>query len=117
VAAGWHRHAEWTTRLLALAGAYPRLTVSLPFADDDDVHGTRSSDRLVGMLADLGQSPEDCGDVRVESAPARESGRSLIEELPFSTEGLNWLEAVLSSRCWEPLPALAAMPGAGAVPT
>jgi hypothetical protein len=23
---------------------------------------------------------------------------------------------VLSSRCWEPLPALAALPGAGAVP-
>jgi glycosyltransferase involved in cell wall biosynthesis len=116
VAAGWQRHAEWTTRLLALAGAHPRLTVSLPFADDDDVHGTRSSDRLVGMLADLGQSPEECGDVRVESAPAREAGRSLIEELPFSTEGLNWLEAVLSSRCWEPLPVLAAMPGAGTVP-
>jgi hypothetical protein len=116
VAAGWQRHAEWTTRLLALAGAHRRLTVSLPFADDDDVHGTRSSDRLVGMLAELGQSPEDCGDVRVESAPARESVRSLIEELPFSTEGLNWLEAVLSSRCWEPLPALAALPGAGAVP-
>jgi len=109
---GWERHADWTTRLLALAGTHPRLTVSLPFVPDDDVHGSRSSDRLVGMLADLGQSPEDCGDVRVESAVPQDAGRSLIGDLPFAAESLDWVEAVLTSDCWEPLPSLVGLPDA-----
>jgi hypothetical protein len=116
VTAGWERQSDWTTRLLALAGAYPRLAVSLPFAADDDANGTRSSDRLVAMLTDLGQSPDDCGDVRVESAPAREAGRLFIGELPFTPEALNWLGAVLTSGCWGPLPALAGLPGGQPVP-
>jgi hypothetical protein len=116
VTAGWERHAAWTTRLLALAGAHPRLTVSLPFVDGDDANGTRSTDRLVAMLTDLGQSPEDCGDVRVESAPAREAGRSFTGELPFTPEALDWLDGVLSSGCWGPLPVLAGLPGGQSVP-
>ena len=53
------------------------------------------------MLDGLGQSPETCGDVRVESSGAAEAGRSFAGELPFSPESLDWLEAVLSSACWE----------------
>jgi hypothetical protein len=54
--------------------------------------------------------------VRLESAPAREAGRSFTGELPFAPEALNWLDGVLSSGCWEPIPALAGLPGARPVP-
>jgi hypothetical protein len=105
VGAGWERHPEWTTRLLGLAGSYPRLRVSLPFAaDDDDVQGSRTTTLLVGMLAALGQSAEDCGDIQVETHGPRNAVPSVAGELPFSPEALDWLQRLLASPCWEPLP-------------
>jgi hypothetical protein len=98
VGAGWERERAWTTRVLALAADHPRLTVSLPFIANDDVHGTRSSAQLVAMLHELGQSPEDCGEIRVEiSAPP------VVLDIPFSAAALDWLHGVLVSPCWEPL--------------
>ena len=100
VAAGWDRHPEWTTRLLALAGTEPRLSVSLPFIVGDDVQGTGTADRLVALLAGLGQTPEDCGDINVDSTAPRRSGPALPGELACSPESLEELAAVLSSPCW-----------------
>jgi hypothetical protein len=104
VAPGWERQGTWTSRLLRLAGAHDRLTVSMPFAADDDVHGTRSTERIVALLDGIGRSPEDCGDVRVESDGATAADRSFDGDLPFTAESLDWLEAVLGSTCWEAVP-------------
>jgi hypothetical protein len=106
VAAGWEDHREWTSRLVALAGARPRLRVSMPFVADDDVAGSRTTTLLEELIADLGSTPEDCGDVNVESG--RPTGVvSVGGELPFTTEALDWLTELVGSPCWEPLPARA----------
>jgi hypothetical protein len=101
VAAGWERHLEWTTRLLELAGTYPRLRVSLPFAAHDDVQGTQTSAFLTTALDRIGQSPETCGDIRVEVARRLDAGTSIDEELPFLPEALDRLQALLASPLWE----------------
>ena len=103
-AAGWEEERAWTSRLLSLAGTHPRLAVSLPFAADDDVAGSRSSGTLVDLLAGLGQTSEDCGEITVE-APARQYPiPSVAGELPLTTEALDWLEQLLSSPGWGPRP-------------
>ena len=100
VSAGWERDTAWTTRLLALAGARPRLVLSLPFIAGDDLHGTDTTARLVALLADLGQTPDDCGDISVDSAAPRHDGPVLPGELQISATALEDLAAVLSSPCW-----------------
>jgi glycosyltransferase involved in cell wall biosynthesis len=104
VATGWEHEAEWATRLLGLAGTYPRLRVSLPFAADDDVAGSRTTATLVEMLTALGQTPEDCGDIHVETEGPRNAAPAVSGVLPFTREALDWLEGLLASPCWEPLP-------------
>jgi hypothetical protein len=102
VATGWEEHTAWTTRLIGLAGAHPRLKLSLPFAADDDVAGSRSTAVLTGLLGELGQTPEDCGDVSVESSAPRDAVPSVNGELPLTTEALDWLEQLLTSPGWGP---------------
>lgn len=104
IAAGWEEERARTSRLLSLAGAHPRLAVSLPFTASDDVAGSRSSAILVELLADLGQTPEDCGEIRVEAPPARPVIPSVAGELPLTTEALDWLEQLLCSPGWAPPP-------------
>jgi hypothetical protein len=79
--------------------------VSLPFTEDDDLQGSRTTTALVAMLAALGQTPEDCGDIHVETTAGRDAVPAVSDELPFSSEALDWLERLLASPCWEPLPA------------
>jgi hypothetical protein len=101
VAPAWQEQTVWTTRLLALAAARPRLVVSLPFVADDDVRGTNSVACLTVLLAGLGRTTENCGDIRLE-AEAPRAAVSLPGELPFTTAILDRLEGLLASPCWEP---------------
>lgn len=102
VANGWEHHLEWTTRLLGLAKTHPRLRVSLPFASGDDRQGSRTSACLLGMLSDLGQTPEECGDINVEGTVPPLAGPSISEVLPFTPDSLDRLEQLLSSPLWSP---------------
>jgi glycosyltransferase involved in cell wall biosynthesis len=108
LAPGWENQTSWTSRLLALASDRPRLSVSLPFVADDDVAGSRSAAVLTDLLAGLGQTPEGCGDINVESWPPRDAVPSVTGELPLTTEALDWLEQLLGSPGWgagqEPAP-------------
>lgn len=99
-AAGWEAQPALTTRLLRLAGDHPRLTVSFPFAAGDDARGTRSAARLTELLAGIGQTPDSCGDIRVDSvAPA--AVPQVAGELPFAPAALDRLTALVSSPCWD----------------
>jgi hypothetical protein len=102
VAPGWQGQAAWMSRLLALAAAHPRLRVSLPFLDGDDVRGTRSVGCLTELLAGLGQGPDDCGDIRLENH-ASQNGLAFSEELAFTDDALDQIEGLVSSPCWDPL--------------
>lgn len=100
VAPGWHRAPAWTGRLLALAAEHRHLTVSLPFADGDDAEGSASVAALTAVLAGLGQSTDDCGDICLESTPSP-AAASLDAELSPTPGALDELEALLSSPCWQ----------------
>jgi glycosyltransferase involved in cell wall biosynthesis len=100
VAAGWDARPDWTTRLLAVAAQQRRLTVSLPFVTGDDAAGTDSQALLTGLLADLGQTPEDCGDILLESRPTKAAIR-LNGELAVTDGALEHLEQLCASPCWE----------------
>lgn len=103
VAPNWQDVAEPMTRLLGLASAHRRMTVSLPFVPDDDAQGTLSVAHLTGLLATLGQTTDDCGDIRLESTP-RPADLSLNGELQLSEDALDRLEAFASSPLWEGRP-------------
>ncbi|TQN37465.1 glycosyltransferase involved in cell wall biosynthesis [Blastococcus colisei] len=96
VAQGWQDHPAWTSRLLALAAVHPRLRVSLPFVADDDVQGTRSVACLTALLADVGQTPDDCGDIGLESH-APHSTVTVPGELTPTDEALDRVERLVSS--------------------
>jgi hypothetical protein len=108
VPVGWQGATGWTARLLRLASAHSDLAVSLPFVPGDDVRGTRSVAHLIEVLRSLGQTTEDCGDVRLESTPPPRAGEPAVLELSLTAETLDWLAAVLNSPCWDrpemPLP-------------
>jgi glycosyltransferase involved in cell wall biosynthesis len=99
VASEWQGEPARTTRLLALAAAHPRLTISLPFVEDDDVQKTRSVAGLTTLLAGLGQTPDDCGDIRLE-AHAAYTTASVRWEVRLTDEALDRLERVVSSPLW-----------------
>ena len=100
VAPRWHEHQDWTSRLLELASAHPRLSVSLPFLPDDGLHAERTEATLVALLGRTGQTPENCGDISVDGQRPRRNGPELTGELPFTPEALDWLEALVSSPLW-----------------
>ncbi|WP_346621874.1 hypothetical protein [Blastococcus montanus] len=110
VAPRWADHPAWTARLLALAAARPRLRVSMPFVPDDDVHGTASITLLTGLLAGLGRTTDDCGDIGLENQ-APHAAVSLAGELQFTEEALDRLGKLVSSPMWDDAPAVVA--GAG----
>jgi hypothetical protein len=115
-ASGWERQPVWTTRLLELAGAHPRLVVSLPFAAGDDAGGTRSAARIGELLAGIGQTPETCGDIRIDTVAPAHAVPRVAGELPFLPEALEWLEGLLSSPCWAPPSSPAQVEGPAAHP-
>lgn len=100
-AVGWEHQPDWTTRMLQLAGEHPRLAVSLPFAADDNAQGARTAGLVAGLLASIGQTPETCGDISIDSSFPLAEPR-VAGELPFAEEALDWLADLLSSPCWEP---------------
>ena len=102
VADGWEEHPGWTARLLALAGDHPRLGVSLPFVAGDDRAGSASTAVLVGLLAGIGQTPEDCGTVAVESRVPVGATLLVPEELACTEEQLDRLVTTLTSPLWSP---------------
>jgi hypothetical protein len=107
VGPGWEHHSAWILRLLRLARAHPRLAVSLPFADDDDVDGSRTV-ALVTSLLDLdGTTPDDCGDISLDAEAPADTGRALGGELAHTSAALDELESLLTSPLWEPDDALA----------
>ena len=105
VSPAWEEHPDWTTRLFGLASAHPRLTLSLPFVADDDVQGSRSVAMLTTLLTELGQTPDDCGDIRLEAQVTRPA-RSIPVELGFQSDALDGLEGMVSSSLWDEAPVL-----------
>jgi glycosyltransferase involved in cell wall biosynthesis len=103
VAEGWETRPDWISRVLALASAQRRLTVSLPFAAGDDPRGSRSVARLTELLAALGQSPDDCGDIRLESHRGQ-AAVALNGDLAITEDALERLEQLCTSPCWEDAP-------------
>lgn len=96
---GWEARPEVTSRLLRLAATHPHLALSLPFAPGDDVRGSRTVAVLEQLLAGLGLTTENCGDVTVDSnAPNRIP--AVRGALPPTTEAADWLEELLSSPFW-----------------
>jgi hypothetical protein len=102
IAPTWQDRTAWTTRLLAIAAEYSRLTLSLPFLPDDDAQGTRSVARLTELLAAVGQTTEDCGDIRLETTMPSRGALSLNGELSLTDDALDRLQALLASPLWEP---------------
>ncbi|MDT0278403.1 glycosyltransferase [Blastococcus goldschmidtiae] len=109
VAAGWADHPAWTARLLALAAAQPRLRVSMPFVAADDALGTASVTRLTELIAGVGRTTEDCGDICLESQAAH-APLSLNGELAFTDEALVGLGHMIDSPMWGDVPASAQEP-------
>jgi hypothetical protein len=107
---GWDEQRDWTSRLLGLAGDHPRLAVSLPFVPGDDVRGTRTTGLLGGLLTDLGTTPEDCGDIRVESTPRALADAALSFDAELVPDSLDRLEHVLASPSWSSRRAAARAP-------
>ena len=100
--AGWEDDLDWTARLLTLAGEEPRLAVSLPFIAGDDSAGSRTTAVLLEVLAGIGQTPEDCGAVSVESAVPAGVRLALSGELPCTATALDRLDLLLRSPLWTP---------------
>ena len=100
VSRGWDQHPEWTCRLLELSSTCPRLVVSLPFLTGDGRQGGRTEALVVALLARIGRTPQDCGDIRVESQRPRVTGPELPGELQFTDESLDLLDQLLNSALW-----------------
>jgi hypothetical protein len=100
VASGWEEHEEWTSRLLGLCSTHPRLAVSLPFLAGDDLHGTRTEATLIALLAGIGRTPEDCGDISVEVSRPHQPGPGLPGDAPFTDEVLDRLARLMASPLW-----------------
>lgn len=96
----WADHPAWTARLLALAAAGPRLRVSMPFLEGDDVDGTRTVGRLTELLATVGLTTDDCGDVSLEHSAPTAPG-VLPGELIWSDDALDRLAELAGSPLWE----------------
>lgn len=119
VGPGWERDPAGTTRLLALAGRHPRLSVSLPFAAGDDAAGSHSVRVLTSLLAALGSTTADCGDISLDPSPPSLRGPAIAGQLDVGDRALDELEALLSSPCWDdppvasgdPVRALSTAPG------
>ena len=101
VAPSWHEHEDWTSHLLELCSTYPRLSVSLPFLPGDGLDGERTEVHLVALLDRSGLTPEDCGDISVDSVRPPKDGPEMAGDLPFTDEALEWLEQLLASPLWE----------------
>jgi hypothetical protein len=100
VATTWEEHDGWTSRLLELCSTHPRLSVSLPFLPVDDLDGRTTEARLIELLARAGRTPEEAGNLSVDSGRPHQNGPELTGELPFSDEALDWLEQLLISPMW-----------------
>ncbi|RBY77051.1 hypothetical protein DQ239_12890 [Blastococcus sp. TF02-09] len=102
VAGGWERADDWISDLLVLAEQQPRLAVSLPFVPGDDRAGSETTAILVRILASIGQTPENCGTIAVESAVPTDARLALPGELPCTTQALERLALLLRSPLWTP---------------
>ena len=100
VAPPWQEHDGWTSRLLELCSTHPRLSVSLPFLPGDGLDGERTEAHLVALLDRSGLTPEDCGDISVDSTRPPKKGPEMAGDLPFTDEALDWLEQLVASPLW-----------------
>jgi hypothetical protein len=100
VGPGWADHEPWLACLLELCATRPRLAVTLPFLIDDDRSGRRPEARLLGVLAGLGRDGDDCGALSVDAHRPAHSGPAVAGDLPFETEALDWLQALVDSPLW-----------------
>ena len=100
VPTGWEGHEAWTARLAEIARAHPRLRVSLPPVQGDDAAASGTVACLVELLATVGQTIEDCGDLCLEVEAPDVPGLSLGEELTFSSDSLDVVEELLGSALW-----------------
>jgi hypothetical protein len=96
----WQEHEGWTSRLIELCSTHPRLSVSLPFLPGDGLDGERTEARLIALLDRAGLTPEDCGDISVDSQRPPRTGPEMAGDLPFTDEALDWLEQLLISPLW-----------------
>ncbi|MGY1689550.1 glycosyltransferase [Geodermatophilus sp. SYSU D01105] len=104
VARGWEDHAAWTMRLVQLAHVHPGLTVSLPLVADDDGSGARSVQVLGPLLAAIGLTTDDCGDLNLDPGWPRFTGPALAAELSPELSVLEQLELILGSPLWDDAP-------------
>jgi glycosyltransferase involved in cell wall biosynthesis len=102
VASGWEQHLTWTARLLELSSAFPRLAVSLPFLPGDGRRGEQTEALVLDLLARAGRTPEDCGDISVDSRRPPSTGLELTGEPEFTDEALDHLEQLVGSPLWSP---------------
>jgi glycosyltransferase involved in cell wall biosynthesis len=102
VAPGWGRHEEWTSRLLELCRAHPRLAVSLPFLPGDDLEGTGTEATLITLLAGIGRTAADCGEISVDALRPHHTGPELAGDAQFTDEVLDWLARLMASPLWSP---------------
>ncbi|MGY1680802.1 glycosyltransferase [Geodermatophilus sp. SYSU D01176] len=100
VAPGWGRHEEWTSRLLELCSAHPRLAVSLPFLPGDDLEGTGTETTVLALLAGIGRTAADCGEISVDALRPHHTGPELAGDAPFTDEVLDWLARLMTSPLW-----------------
>lgn len=119
VASGWEEHEEWTSRLLGLCGSHPRLSVSLPFLPGDEFDGTRTEATLVALLAGIGRTVDDCGEISVDVARPHQIGPELAGDAPFTDQALDWIAQLMASPLWsapagtdreQPVPAARSVP-------
>lgn len=100
VPTGWEAHEAWTARLAELAREHERLRVSLPPVPEDDGSAAASIARLELVLAAVGQTTDDCGNLCLETEEPAVAGLSLGEELVFGPDSLAVLEELLASPLW-----------------
>lgn len=98
---GWAEDLVWTSRLVDLANQHPRLSLSFPFTDGDDVAGSRTATLLTGVLEGLGRTTDDCGDIAVEADASVSAHAPFGGGLTRTQEALDLLDGLVTSPSWD----------------
>ncbi|SDJ36528.1 hypothetical protein SAMN05444157_3018 [Frankineae bacterium MT45] len=95
---GWQNARAWALRALKLASREPLVTLSLPpaYADDD-----ANTTLALGLLAQLGLDPENCGQVSIELASSFVDG--VVFNVAPDPNGLDRVESIARAlrRDWQ----------------
>ena len=103
VAPPWQEHdGRGPAACSSSCSTYPRLSVSLPFLPGDGLDGERTEAHLVALLDRSGLTPEDCGDISVDSVrpPTGRSGDGRATSRSPTRHWNGW-SSCWRHRCWE----------------